>query len=295
MKSSFWIAAATATLMATRALAGLEITMKTVTEGDPSARGRNQDGNILTRMTADGEKARIDFVEGAAKGTAEGGYLITRDAGKTFYMVSPKDKTYMKWDTEAMMGMAGAMGGMMKMQVTDPRMEKLLDEAGPAILGHPTRHYKFRTSYQMSMSVMGFKNQMSVVKEDETWATTKLDISAFNAWMNKTPKTQNAELDKLIALEKEKMTGMPLKTLSVQTTTDGQGKATVNRTSMEVTGIRDVSGVPVEIPADYKEVNLLEAAAEAQEAEETRPEPPKRAMPKINFGSMMKKALESAQ
>lgn len=294
MKRTLWIVTAMACL-ATPVLAGMEITMKSVSEGDAASRNKSQAGTTITRMTVAGDKARIDFVEGTAPGGADGGYLLTPDAGKTFYMVSPKDKTYMKWDIEAMMGMAGAMGGMMKMQVTDPKMETVLDEAGPSLLGYPTRHYKFRTSYQMSMSIMGFKNQMSTVKEDETWATTKLDVSAFRAWMNKTPKTQNAELDKLIAMESEKITGLPLKTLSVQTTTDSQGKATVSRTSMEVTGIRNASEVPVELPADYKEIDLFHAAAEAQEGGEARPATPKRSSPRFNIGDMMKKALESAQ
>ena len=295
MKMSFWILAVTAATITAHALAGLEITTKTITEGDPSARGKGQTHSIVTKMTASGEKARIDFVEGKTPAASEGGYLLSRDAGKTFFMVSPKDKTYMKWDTEAMMGMAGAMGGMMKMQITDPKMEKMLDEAGPVMLGYPTQHYKFRTSYQMSMSIMGFKNQMSVVKEDETWATTKMDVTAFSAWMNKSPKTQNAELDKLIAMEKGKMSGLPLKTISVQTTTDNQGKSTVNRSSTEVTSIRNVSDVQVDIPSDYQEVDLLQAANEAQDAEESNSAPSGKSMPNINFGNIMKKAMESAE
>ena len=163
------------------------------------------------------------------------------------------------------------------------------------MLGYPTQHYKFRTSYQMSMSIMGFKNQMSVVKEDETWATTKMDVTAFSAWMNKSPKTQNAELDKLIAMEKGKMSGLPLKTISVQTTTDNQGKSTVNRSSTEVTSIRNVSDVQVDIPSDYQEVDLLQAANEAQDAEESNSAPSGKSMPNINFGNIMKKAMESAE
>lgn len=275
--------------------AGIEITMKSVAEGDGQSKGGAQPANSVIRMTAAGDKARIDFVEGQSPGLSEDGYMLTRDGGKTFLLVSPKEKTYMKWDAEAMMGMAGAMGNIMKMQVSNTKVEKVLDENGPDILGYPTRHYKFRTSYRMSMSMMGFKNQMDIVNEDETWATTKLDISAVGAWLNKKVKTQNAEMDKLIAMEQAKMNGVPLKTVSIQSTTDNQGKTTVSRSIMEVTKVRNVGDVLADIPADYQEVNLLQPDAGDEQENETAPQSQKRPMPKINIGDIMKKAMQSAE
>lgn len=289
--------AISAGLLAGQARAGYQITMKSVSEGDRKGRHAQaglQDNTVV--MSTDGEKARLDFTEGQGPVAGKGGYLITRDAGRTFFMVSPKEKTYMKWDVEAMMGMAGAVGGMVKMQVSDPKVEKLLDEAGEPILDYPTRHYKFRTSYRMAMNVMGFKNEMMINREEEAWTTTRLDVSAVGAWFNNMPRTQNEEMDKLIKAEKGKMTGVPLRMLAVQTTTDSQGKTSVTRTSMNVTGIRKIGAgeVPVEIPDDYKEVNLFPAAG--QDGEQQEPGAARRQAPsKIDFGSMMKKALESAR
>lgn len=277
------------------AYAGIEITMKSAAVGDGQSRGEPQAANSVMRMTAAGDKARIDFVEGQSPGLSEDGYILTRDGGKTFIMVSPKEKTYMKWDAEAMMGMAGAVGNMMKMQVSNPKMEKILEEDGPDILGYPTRHYKFRTSYRMTMSMMGFKNQMDIVNEDETWTTTKLDISAIGAWLNKKVKTQNAEMDKLIALEQGKMNGVPLKTVSIQSTTDNEGKTTVTRSVMEVIKIRNVGEVPGDIPADYREVNLLQPDAGEEQENGTPSQSRRRPMPKINIGDIMKKAMDSSE
>ncbi len=285
-------------MVAVQAQAGYQITIKSVSEGDKKGRhGQEQGGNNTVTLSADADKARIDFTEGNAPGGGKDGYLVTQDAGKTFTMVSPKEKTYMKWDMEAMMGMAGAMGGMMKMQVSDPKVEKLLDEVGEPILGYPTRHYKFRTSYHMSMAVMGFKNEMNIAKEEEAWTTTKLDISTLGAWFNKMPKTQNEELDKLVQAEKGKMTGMLLKMLSVQTSTDSQGKSTVTRTSMNVTEIKKIGAgdVLVEIPSDYKEMNLFEAAPQDEEAGATRKTRKNKAPSGVDFKSMFKKAMESAE
>jgi len=286
-------------MWAGQALAGYQLTIKTVSEGDGKGRhAQAQGGNNTMVMATDADKGRVEFTEGHGPIPGSGGYLVTKDAGKTFYMVSPKDKTYTKWDMEAMMGMAGAMGGMMKMQISDPKIEKLLDEVGEPILGYPTRHYKFRTAYRMSMTVMGFKNDMTIDKEEETWTTTKLDISTLGAWFSKMPKTQNAEFDKLIQAEKGKMIGLPLKTLSVTSTTDGQGKTTVTRMSMNVTDVKKIGAgdVAVEIPEDYKEIDMFQAAGQGQDDESGEKRPPhKRQAPQnFDFNSIMKKAMESA-
>jgi hypothetical protein len=285
-------------VLAGQVQAGYQITIKSVSEGDKKGRqAQAQGGNNTMVFAADADKARIDFIEGHAPGGGKDGYLITKDAGKSFTMVSPKDKTYMKWDMDAMMGMAGAMGNMMKMQVSNPKVEKLLDEAGESLLGYPTRHYKTRTAYHMSMTVMGFKNEMDIVKEDESWTTPKLDISTLGAWFNQMPKTQNEELDKLVQAEKGKMTGMPLKMLSVQTSTDSQGKASVTRSSMVVTDIKKIgaSEVSVEIPEDYKELDLLQAAGQEPETGTPRKTRRSQAPAGLDFNTLMKKAMQSAE
>lgn len=294
MKKHLWMSSAVL-LIACQVQAGFQLTMKSVIDGDKQT-GRNQPqgGNSTVRMTTAGDKARIDFMEGGIQGQDDGGYLVTKDAGRTFYLVSPKEKTYMKWDMESMMGMAGAMGNMMKMQVSDPKVEKILDQASQPILGYPTRHYKFRTSYHMSMTVMGFKNEMDITREEETWTTTKLDVSAVSAWFKQAPKTQNAEMDKLIEAEKSKMTGVPLKTVSVQTSTDRQGKATVTRSSMEVTEINKVDNVDVDIPADYQEMDLFGGAGQ-EEPRGKAGNQGRTAPGKIDFGGLMRKAMESAK
>ncbi len=285
-----------ASVLTSQVQAGYKITMKNTSESDAKSRNpQSQAGNSTLCMSTADDKARIDFTEGQMPGADKGGYLITKDGGKTFYMVSPKEKSYMKWDMDAMMGMAGAVGNMMKMQISDPKVEKILDESGDPILGYPTRHYKIRTSYHMVMSVMGFKNESSVTKEDETWTTTKLDVSALGNWFNKAPKTQNPELDKLIEAQKGKITGVPLKMRSIQTSTDNQGKATVTRTSMDVTEIKTISDVPVDIPADYSEMNLFQNDAQAAPKGKSGRGRDQPSTPKIDFGSLMKKAMESAE
>lgn len=284
-------------VLAGQVWAGYQITMTTVTEGAPRGRQSRDEANRSTVvMSTDADKARIDFKEGQAPGAGEGSYVITKDAGQTFYMVSPKEKTYMKWDMDSMMNMAGAMGGMMKMEVSDPKVETLLDEAGEPILGYPTRHYRFRTSYRMSMTVMGFRNESSNTRDEDVWATTGLDIATWGAWVKKMPKVQNAELEKLMQAEMGKLRGMTLRMKSEQTSVDGQGKTNVTHTIMNVTEIKKIGAgdISLDIPADYQEMNLFQRGEE-DTAPTGRPGASRGARaPSMDFNSMMKKAMEDA-
>ena len=242
-----------AALVALQTQAGFRYTVKNTDEG--GARGGN--ANSTMQMTTDGDKARTDFVEGGPM-RGHDGYILTQDGGKTMTMVSPKDKTYMKWDMEAMMGMANSMSAMMKMEVTDLKSDKLLDEAGETILGYPTRHYKFHTTYGMSMTVMGFQTASTVAKDEEFWTTTKIDVPALGNWFKKAPKMSNEALDKLMREQMNRLQGMPLKMISVQTTTDKSGKSQTFKHTMEVTEAHEFKPAAslFEIPAGYTETSM---------------------------------------
>jgi hypothetical protein len=278
-----------------QAYAGYQITVKTVSDAD--SHGTKKTADNVVKMTSESSKARIDFTEGQVPGAEKGSYLLTQDSGKTFIMVMPDNKAYMKWDMDSMMNMAGAMGNMLQMKITDPKVETILDESGPAILGYPTRHYKLRTSYRVSMNVMGFKNESTISKDDESWATTKLDLSALGAWAGKTPKTNNQSMDQLIQSEKNKMKGFPLKTLSITTTTNIDGKISVSKSSMEVTEIKTVGAdtVSFEIPSDYQEMSLPMTTENEVEQPKGKSKSNKSSPSKIDFGALMKQAMEQAQ
>jgi len=276
--------------------AGHQITIQSSTDAGSHGRGKKESATNVVQMTTDAGKARIDFTEGQGPGE-KGGYLLTQDSGKTFMMVMPKEKTYMKWDMDSMMNMAGAMGNMMQMKISDAKVETVLDEAGAPLLGYPTRHYMFRTSYRMSMTVMGFKNESTIAKDEEVWATTKLDLSVLGAWAGKMPKTNNENLDQLIQAEKGKIKGIPLKMISVQTATDSQGKISVTKTHMEVTELKkaEVGAVSFEIPSDYQEMSMPMSGGNDEESTQDKSKSKRSSPPKIDFGDLMKKAMEQAR
>jgi hypothetical protein len=245
-------------VVAAQAFAGMVLVAKTTAEGGKGA--EMQDSTAKTWVS--GDKGKTIFEESSNPVMAKGTYIITKDGGKTMYLVNPKDETYMKWDLDSLMGMAGGAMKMMNMKFTDPKVEALGEEPDGLIVGLPTVHYRFRTTYTMSMSFMMMKKKAKVVKEEEIWAAPKLVDAALGIWLRKTPpKTGNEELDALIAAEMGKVQGFPLKRKVVTTNTDEKGKVESNTVTMEVT---ELQMVPVpdstfEIPAGYKETSMTDA------------------------------------
>jgi len=223
--------------------------------------------NIQVEGWVSGDKAKVEFEESANPVAKSGAYLITKDGGKTIYLVDPEEKTYAEWDLQAMLGMVGAvmqgMGPLLKMEFSEPKVEKLLDEDGGTVVGLPTRHTRYRTSYTMKIKVLGMGNEANVVTEQDIWATDKLQDIALGVWLRSDPpRTGNPQFDKLIASEVDKAKGFPLKTVTVSTTTQKKGKTTTTRSTMQVTELdtsANVAAASFEIPAGYQETQLLPA------------------------------------
>jgi hypothetical protein len=135
----------------------------------------------------------------------------------------------------------------------------------------PTTHYKFRTTYGMQMKFFGMSQSNTIVQDEEIWSGPSLLDAGFGIWLRKSPpKTGDKDFDALMKSEMQKMSGFPLKRLTVTTTTDKKGKQETTRTLMEVTEMK-VQPVPdstFEIPSDYRETELLPTGEEGQEGSE---------------------------
>jgi hypothetical protein len=237
---------------------------------------RNQTMNMAVEGWVSGDKAKVEFKESGNPVMKQGSYLITRDGGKTLYLVNPEDKTYAEWDMQAMLGFVGGvmqgMGPLLKFEFSDPKVEKLVDESGGTLLGLPTRHLRYRTSYTTKVKVLGMSNVADSVIEQDIWATDRLQDLAMGVWLRSDPpRTGNEQFDKLIVAEMGKAHGIPLKSVSVSTSTQQKkNQQTVTRSSMEVTQLDTVT-VPdatFEIPAGYKETQLLPTGEQGQGDEE---------------------------
>lgn len=260
-------------LVASQAFAGIYYQAVTKAEGGRGAEMQN----VSVKAWASDDKSKVEFENSGNPMMGQGDYMITTDGGKTVYMVNPKDKSYFKWDMDQMLQLAGGAGKMVNMTVANHKVEKLAEEPDGVILGMPTIHYKFHTSYDMEMKIMGFGSKAHIDTVQEAWTAPKLVEAALGLWLKKTPpKTGNEELDKLINGEMSKMQGFPLKMITTTTHTDSKGKSTTTTTTMEVTEFTPqvVPDSTFVIPADYKETNIFGAGGEGEGQQQGQPENP---------------------
>jgi hypothetical protein len=227
----------------------------------------------------EGDGARVVFKGGmAGAGIPAGSSIVSKDGGKTLYLVDPEAKTYSRFDLEALLGAAGsimnAMGGVVRMKIEDKKVDARPPVDGGNLLGYPTRRYVFDTAYTLAMSVLGMKHRMRTVTHEEIWTTTSLKDPGFGAWLAKrAQKTGYPELDELIAMAMHDVEGVPLKQVTETMTTDKSGKTQRTVQTMQVTALEEapVDASMFEVPAGYTEKPWAAPGA-PRETGETREE-----------------------
>lgn len=230
---------------------------------------RRENGKELSRMDVrawiDGPAAKVEFA--GTKGTIfeSGSYLLTKDAGRTLHLVSPKEKAYSRWDVEGMLASAFALmesaGPMLDLNFSNAASQKMGEDDGGSLLGYPTRRYQWQTAYDMRLSVIGIKRQYRVESQQEFWVTKSLDAEGFRVWLRPDRvRTGNEEFDELLAAEMTKVEGFPLKTIIKTKMTTGKGKTQNSISTTEVTTLRPESSIPAatfELDPSYTEKPFL--------------------------------------
>lgn len=233
------------------ACAGFTFTSVTKADGDDHA-AKMQSMTLKGSVMA--AQGRFDIAHSGNPIVPAGCYLLTKDGGQSIQVVDPKAKTYRDLDLK---GLAALAQGVANMTFSSPKVTKVLDEDGEKILGYPTRHQKIQTSYTISMAAMGQSFTVATTKEEELWVCQKFHDIALRAFDKLGEmKTGNPIIDALVAVEKSKTTGLPLK--SIVTTTSKNSATNQTTTSRVVTEITDLKEANVDpsifqIPADYKE------------------------------------------
>lgn len=213
-------------------------------------------------------KAKVLFESSKNPFTKSGTYFLTRDGGQTLLLVNPKDKSYSRWDMDAMAQMVAGFDQMAKFEVSEGKVELLEQRPGEPVAGMPTTYYKFRTSYRQKMQFMMFKQDNRVEEIRELWTAPQLVEKAMEIYLRKTPpKTVSDDINRLMQMEFEKVKGVPLKMRTVTTIQNKSGKTDTNVVTMEVLTLQmlPVPDATFQLPADYKEVQLLPTGGEGGE------------------------------
>ncbi len=197
------------------------------------------------RGFVDGVKAKVEFLESGNPMMPAGSYMLTTDGGKTVFLVNPSERSYSRFDLDALLQTANQMlentGGLLDFTFANPTVEQLEERSGESMLGRSTTYYRYRTSYDMNMKVLGMKRSNNFVAEQEIWSTEIAGAEGFGVWLRKEPvKVGDTGLDNLIATEMAKIKGFPLKTVTVTTSTAAKkGNQSTTTTRMDVTGLRE--------------------------------------------------------
>jgi hypothetical protein len=253
------------------------MTYEFVMKSQSTRTGNKEDITMRGRGTYAGDDAKIEIIDAASStGGSEafggkGTYFIVKDGGQQMLMVDPGQKQYMKWDIASMFAgmskMVNAVGGVVKMQMSDVHIDAHDLGAGENIQGYPTHHVQMTQNYTVNVSVFGRSRKTHNQSTTDYYFAPSLHIanpfvsnsqqmamlSQMDMFNNSDYKTQmmaaNARIPK---------TGVPLKTVTTVIATDEKGKAETTVTTMEMVNFH-ASNIPASafaIPSDYKMVEM---------------------------------------
>ncbi len=253
-------------LLAGQAMAGLYCETETRT----GILSRRRPHVQQAKMWVDGDFGKVLFDQKDKDNPmANGNYLLTRDGGATVYLVDPKEKTYAPFSIaealSVLSSLTEATGGMISITFSDGYGEILDEEPGEPILSYSTQKVSLRHGFTLTtnMKMFGRKTVNKMHTQTETWIAPDLKDAALNLWLRKgPPETGDPELDTVLQTAMIPLDGFPLKTVSTTTPTDKKGKEKVDQTEITVTVLREetVSASVFELPADYREISLIDPA-----------------------------------
>ena len=189
--------------------------------------------------------------------------MIVTDSGKTITYIDSKKSQYLRVRPAEMISQAQQMGGMkMDFTGTSAKVDSL--GAGPAILGHPTLHYRVVTGMTMTISAMGQEPTAKIASTSDTYYATDIKgkLNPFASlsggdMANMFGSTNKEFADKMKSVQQKLPKGVPLRVVSSAMIVS-QGNTRITNSSAEVTGLKWVDADPkaFEVPATYTAAQL---------------------------------------
>ncbi len=164
--------------------------------------GENLRSEVAT-ITLTEDKGRIDFV--VREGRKEKGdlYLMTLDGGKTAVMGDKGKSICSEWDSEQYFREMGRLLHKARrwtnLEITDVKVEKVLEEPGPELLGYATTHVRLVTTAGVKYSVLVKAHEYTLTITDDVWMAPQLAIHPIEQqWINAQTSTGFDLLDQLL-------------------------------------------------------------------------------------------------
>ena len=230
------------------------------------------------RGTFSGNNGKLEILESVAQNAngqsnmfgGKGSYFLVLDGGKKMLMVDPTNKQYMEWDMASMMAgmskMVNAVGGMVKMEMSDVKIEAHNLGAGETIQGYPTVHYQMVQNYTVSMKVFGRESKSRNESTTDYYFAPSLKglanpfvsnsqayAQSFDMFNNPDYKSQMSA-----AMAKIGSAGVPLKSVAKIVRTDEKGKQETSIVTTEMVNFKngDIPSSTFAIPAGYTQIQM---------------------------------------
>lgn len=253
---------AAALAVATPASAGIYFEQTVTSAGDGGGM------KMRVRGWAEGDMARIEYVESNNPIMPPGSFVLTVDGGRTVHLIDPRKRTYAEFDRGqafSVLNQLQGAGGQVNIAFKDPVSETLGTGPGETVLGYPTTRHSWRSGFTMEMKIAFVNRSQRSITTTDAWITTALRYPALFVWLKPTaPVTGNEELDGHLRDQTARLDkGLVLKMDQETVTTSGKGRKSTSRTRFEVTTLREeaIDASRFAMPADYTKVPLIPGAS----------------------------------
>lgn len=225
---------------------------------------RDGDGRVTGRSEVWTDGTRIKVVESGPDDTrsaADRSYTLSPDGWRTVYEVDPATRTYQVVRlADVFAEVSDALDSVpfiVRWGVSEPEVEVLAREPGADVLGLPTTRYEVRSATELWMRVLFKKWRERMETHEEVWVTDRFRVPRPEARLADL-RTGSEKLDRLFALEADKVPGFPLRhhLTTVTTGSDGEEEREVEITEVvELNGGMDLATNLFVVPVGYDEVD----------------------------------------
>ena len=228
-----------------------------------SLAGTPDTGVIVGHALGGADKMRLDLqMKGAGAQVSpvadSAVSMIVTDSGRTITYLDAKRSQFLRVKPAEMVAQAQQSGAVkIDFSGTEAKVDNL--GAGPAILGHPTSHYRLTTGMTMTISAMGQMQTVKIASTNDSYYATDIK-EALNPFASLTGgdmanvfATTNKDFaDKMKAAQAKLPRATPLRAFNSATMVS-QGATRVTNSAVEVTALQWVASDPkaFDVPATY--------------------------------------------
>ena len=159
-----------------------------------------------------------------------------------------------EWDSEKFFGEMGKLLHKARrwtgVKITDAKVEKVLEQPGPELLGYATTHLRLVTNASAKASILFLKYRYSLEITDDLWVAPQLERHPIERqWLNAQTNTGFKQLDQLLDSWNNQFSAMVLKQESVVRVKDLVEEEEFTKTE-KIEIIRIEALDPTEVPDD---------------------------------------------